>query len=170
MGKYVRNNCHLAANFGTKACNFCCRGLIWHKWVILLGGYYAYFSCQTLFFSVIEIFSVTKLRRFLTCRGEVSDYICSNDVLNLIWNYNLICFEFCFVFSPTLFLFRVGGCYAVYCWFWLAFLDVAIYLWCLVSRGIWWGIFKLIFVPPAGYLNPFAHSLSAGVSFQSGLL
>jgi hypothetical protein len=49
-------------------------------------------------FSVIEILSVTKLRRFLTCRGEVSDYICSNDVIILIWNYNLICFESCFVF------------------------------------------------------------------------
>ncbi len=89
----------------------------------LLGGYYAYFSCQALFFSFIEIVSVTKLRRFLTCRGEVSDYICSNEVLNWILNYNLICFEFCFVFPPTLFLFRVGGCYAVTVDFDLLFLT-----------------------------------------------
>ncbi len=33
--------------------------------------------------------------------------------LNWIWNYNIICFESCFVFPPMLFLFRVGGCYAV---------------------------------------------------------
>jgi hypothetical protein len=77
-----------------------------------VGGILYLFSCQALFFSVIEIFSVTKLRGFLTCRGEVSDYICSNDVKNLIWNYNLICFEFCCVLLPTLFMFRVGGCYA----------------------------------------------------------
>jgi hypothetical protein len=38
-----------------------------------------------------------------------------------------------------------------------------------VNRGTWRGVFELIFVPPAGYLN-FALSLSAGVSFQSGLL
>ncbi len=71
------------------------------------------FPVRRYFFSFIEIFSVTKLRRFLTCRGEVSDYICLNEVLNWIWNNNLICFESCFVFLPTLFLFRVGGCYAV---------------------------------------------------------
>ena len=75
------------------------------------------------YFSLIEIFSVTKLRRFLTCRGEVSDYICSNEVLNWIWNYDLVCSEFCFVFSLTLFLFRVGGCYAVTVDFDLLFLT-----------------------------------------------
>ncbi len=78
-----------------------------------VGGILYFFSCQALFFSFIEIFSVTKLRRFLTCRGEVSDYICSNKVLNWFWNYKLICFESCFVFLPTLFLFCVGGWYAV---------------------------------------------------------
>ncbi len=60
-----------------------------------------------------DIFSVAKDKGFLTCFGEVSDYICSSVVLNWIWNYNLICFESCFVFPPMLFLFRVGGCYAV---------------------------------------------------------
>ncbi len=78
-----------------------------------VGGILCLFSCQALFLSFIEIFSVTKLRRFLTCRGEVSECICSDEVLNRIWNYNLICFESCFVFPLTLFLFRVGGCYAV---------------------------------------------------------
>ncbi len=55
--KYLRNHCPLAANFGTKACRFAvgvwfCIGesSCWG------GGYYVYFSCQTLFFSVIEIF------------------------------------------------------------------------------------------------------------------
>ncbi len=76
-------------------------------------GILCLFSLSGAVFSVIEIFSVTKLRRFLTCRGEVSDYICSNEVLNWIWNYNLICFDSCCVFPPTLFSFRVGGCYAV---------------------------------------------------------
>ncbi len=60
-----------------------------------------------------DIFSVSKLRGFLTCSGEVSDYICSSEVLNWIWNYNIICFESCFVFPPMLFVFCVGGCYAV---------------------------------------------------------
>jgi hypothetical protein len=29
--RYLQNHCPLAANFGTKACNFYCRGLILHK-------------------------------------------------------------------------------------------------------------------------------------------
>ncbi len=86
-------------------------------------GILCFFFLSDAVFSVIEIFSVTKLRRFLTCRGEVSDYICSNEVLNWIWNYNLICFDSCFVFPPTLFLFRVGGCYAVTVDFDLLFLT-----------------------------------------------
>ena len=78
------------------------------------GGYFVYYLLSdAVFLCYRDIFSVTKLRRFLTCRGEVSDYICSDEVLNWIWNYNLICFESCFVFPLTLFLFRVGGCYAV---------------------------------------------------------
>ncbi len=88
-----------------------------------VGGILCLFSCQALFFSVIEILSVTKLRRFLTWRGEVSDYICSNEVLNWVWNYNLICFESCFVAPLTLFLFRGGGCYAVTVDFDLLFLT-----------------------------------------------
>ena len=55
------------------------------------------------------------------------------------------------------------------CWFWLGLLDVVIYLWFLVNRGSWWDVCELIFVSPAGYVD-FALSLSAGVSFQSGLL
>ncbi len=39
----------------------------------------------------------------------------------------------------------------------------------LVDRGSWWDVCELIFVSPAGYVD-FALSLSAGVSFQSGLL
>ena len=88
-----------------------------------VGGILYLFSCQALFFSVIEILSVTKLRGFLTCRGEVSGYICSKEVLNWIWNYNLICFESCYVLLPMLFLFRVGGCYAVAVDFDLLFLT-----------------------------------------------
>jgi hypothetical protein len=44
-----------------------------------------------------DIFSVAKDKRFLTCSGEVSDYICSSEVLNWIWNYNIICFESCLI-------------------------------------------------------------------------
>jgi len=39
----------------------------------------------------------------------------------------------------------------------------------LVNRGSWWDVCELIFASPAGY-GEFAFSLSAGVSFQSGLL
>jgi len=89
-----------------------------------VGGILCIYSFfQTLLSSVIEIFSATKLRGFLTCRGEVSDYICSNDVKNLVWHYNLICFESCFVLFSTLFLFCVGGCYAVAVDFDLLFLT-----------------------------------------------
>ncbi len=88
-----------------------------------MGGILCLFFLSGAIFLYIGIFSVTKLRRFLTCRGEVSDYICSNEVLNWIWNYNLICFESRFVFLPTLFLFRVGGCYAVAVDFDLLFLT-----------------------------------------------
>ena len=88
------------------------------------GGYLVYFLLSdAVFLCYRDIFSVTKLRRFLTCRGEVSDHICSKEVLNWIWNYNLICYESCFVFPPTLFLFRVGGCYAVTVDFDLLFLT-----------------------------------------------
>ena len=52
---------------------------------------------------------------------------------------------------------------------WL-FLYAFVYLCSLMNRDIWWGVFELTFVSPAGYLNPCALSLSAGVSFQSGLL
>jgi hypothetical protein len=121
--RYLQNHCPLAANSGTKACKFAVGIWFCISESSCWGEYYAYFSCQALFFSFIEIFSVTKLRRFLTWRGEVSDYICSNDVINLIWDYNLICFEFCFVFLPMLFLFRVGGCYAVTVDFDLLFLT-----------------------------------------------
>ena len=72
-----------------------------------------FFPVRRCFSLYRDIFSVTKLRRFLTCSGEVSDYICSSEVLNWIWDYNIICFESCFVFPPMLFLFRVGGCYSV---------------------------------------------------------
>ncbi len=88
-----------------------------------VGGILCLFFLSCAVFSVIEIFSVTKLRRFLTCRGEVSDHICSKEVLNWIWNYNLICLESCFVFPSTFSLFRVGGCYAVTVDFDLLFLT-----------------------------------------------
>ena len=85
-------------------------------------------------------------------------------------NYNLICLEFWHVLFPMLFFFVSRGKVLRYCcWFWLGFLDVVIYLWLLVNRGSWWDVCELIFVSPAGYVD-FALSLSAGVSFQSGLL
>ncbi len=70
------------------------------------------FLSGAVFLCCRDIFSVTKLRGFLTCRGEVSDYIVQAKFLNWIWNYDIICFESCFVFPLMLFLFRVGGCYA----------------------------------------------------------
>jgi hypothetical protein len=50
-------------------------------------------------FSVIEIYLALQKTKdfFLTCSGKVSDYICSSEGLNWIWNYSILCFEFCFV-------------------------------------------------------------------------
>ena len=62
--------------------------------------------------------------------------------------------------SAIVFLFILAG----------FFLYAFVYLCSLMNRDIWWGVFELTFVSPAGYLNPCAISLSAGVSFQSGLL
>jgi len=88
------------------------------------GEYFVYFLLSdAVFLCYRDIFSVTKLRGFLTCRGEVSDYMCSKEVINCIWNYNLIWFESCFVFPSTLVLFRVGGCYSVIVDFDLLFLT-----------------------------------------------
>ena len=123
--RYLRNHCPLAANFGTKGCNFYCGGLILHRWIILLGGILCIFSHvrRWFFFCYRDIFSVIKLRGFLTCRGEVSDYMCSKEVINWIWNYNIICSESCFVFPSTLVSFRVGGCYSVIADFGLLFMT-----------------------------------------------
>ena len=91
-----------------------------------VGGDTLYiFSRQTLVFSFCyrDIFSVIKLRGFLTCRGEVSDYMCSKEVINWIWNYNIICSESWFVFPSTLVSFRVGGCYSVIADFGVLFLT-----------------------------------------------
>ncbi len=78
------------------------------------------------------------------------------------------CFEFCLVFSLTLFFFRVGGYYFV-----TVGLDLLTYLYTCFA----WqteppvvAFFGIIFSPPAGYLNPCALSLSASIPFQSGLL
>jgi hypothetical protein len=60
-----------------------------------------------------DIFGVAKDRRFLTCRGEVSDYICSCEVLNWIWNYSIIVSNS--VLYLVLVVFLLGGeeCYLV---------------------------------------------------------
>ncbi len=84
-----------------------CRAACFFSLVIIFSLLYAVFLYYR------DVFSVPKLRGFLTCSGKVSGYICSGEDLNGIWNYNIICFEFCFVFPPMLFLFSVGGCYAV---------------------------------------------------------
>ncbi len=31
------------------------------------------------------------------CRQQFVDYICSSEVFRWIWDYSIICFEFCFV-------------------------------------------------------------------------
>jgi hypothetical protein len=48
------------------------------------------------------------------------------------------------------------------------FQDVLVYLYCLMNRDIWWGIFELIFVPSAENSKRCAYILSFGVSLQSG--
>ncbi len=72
--------------------------------------------------------------------------------LNWIWNYNIICFEFCFVFPPMLFLFRVGGCYAVTVDFDLLSGRTCIFI-LLDEQGHLVGRFELIFVPSAENLK-----------------
>ena len=75
--------------FGTRACGFAVG--VWFCiiesscWGGILCIFYPVRRCVLCY---RDIFSVTKLRGFLTCQGEVSDYICSKEVLNWIWNYN----------------------------------------------------------------------------------
>ena len=95
--------------------------------------------------------------------------VCFFPVFKFESNYNLICFEFWHVLFPMLF----------FCFAWegvtLLLLILTWFTWrryifrVLVNRGSWWDVCELIFVSPAGYVD-FALSLSAGVSFQSGLL
>ena len=124
-------------------------------WVILWGGwYYVYFSCQTLFFSVIELFlalqnwnihsgllleALAIMLRFHILELELRNILTS--VVNPVFNlFNVV------LVGKR----RVLFCY---CLFWLAFLDVLVYLCCLMNRDICWGIFEVLFVPPAEYLN-----------------
>jgi hypothetical protein len=170
--KYLRNHCPLAASFGTKACRFAVGVWFCIGESSCWGGYYVYFSCQTLFFLCYrDIVSVTKstysfqlllVALALMLRFHILQLKLKNK-LTFVMNFVLNLLRFVLVgWRRVLFFVTVDSI--------LAFPDVIIYLWCLVNRGIWWGISELIFVSPAGYLNPCALSLSAGVSFQSGLL
>jgi hypothetical protein len=69
-------------------------------------------------------------------------------------------------------LFLLGGveCYFIIVYFDSLFFDALVYLFRLVNRAICCCVSELLFSFPAGYLNPCAFSLSAGISFQSGLL
>ena len=117
--KYLRNHCPLAANFGTKACRFAVRGLILHKWIILLGGDTLYiFSCQTLFSSVVEIFSVVKLENFLVAVDAY--YVAFMRSLSWVEKYTNIWHEFCFDF-PDVGLVGRNRVLFYYCFFWLSF-------------------------------------------------
>ncbi len=60
--KYSQNEWHLAAKLGTKLANLLQRSSLLYMSHIVGWCYYSCSSCQTLFFSVIEMFSVVKLK------------------------------------------------------------------------------------------------------------
>ncbi len=78
----------------------------------------------------------------------------------------LICFDF-----PDVGLVGRNRVLFYYCFFFgSVFLDVLVFLLCLVSRDICCCVFEVIFVPSAEYQSGVHSFLSAGVSYQSSLL
>ncbi len=127
-------------------------------WVISVGGggviLCIFLLLDAVFLYYRDILSVAKLKNsFWSAAGCAGYYVAFSHSLTWVEKYINICHESCFESVLMLFLLGVGECYFCYCWLWLVFLDVLVYLCCLMNRDIWWGIFEVLFVPPAEYLN-----------------
>jgi hypothetical protein len=61
-----------------------------------IGNYF--FLLYAVYFSILEIYlALQKWTVKDRCRQQFVDYICPSVVFSWIWNYSIICFEFCFV-------------------------------------------------------------------------
>ncbi len=82
----LRNKCHLAAKLGTKLADLLQRSSLPYVSHIVGGCYYSCFSWQTLFFSVIEMFSVLKGQKsILICHW------CRQQLYMFMYGFNLDC-------------------------------------------------------------------------------
>jgi len=83
---------------------------------------------------------------------------------------SIICFEFCFVFLYWWCFCWAGESAILLLLFLTCFLDVFVYLYCLMTRDIWCGVFELIFAHFFRMFKAVCIFLSAGVWCLSGFL
>ena len=105
-----------------------------------------------------DIFSVAKDKGFLSCPVAKLATIYAQLGFKLDLELSIICFEFCFVFLYWWCFCWAGESAILLLLILTRFLDVFVYLCCLMTRDIWCGVFELIFATSSACLKRCAFS------------